>query len=110
MVAVDRLEYRTAANHRCDTNTDRCIHDGTAGAVAGQTCSWDGDCEERGDCIYFEGWHDLADPPGLGYCTKFGCDVPGNACAGGQKCQSRGFGDGCERSTTRKECWAWRTS
>jgi hypothetical protein len=95
VVAVDRLEYRDGANHRCDMATDRCIHDGLAGAQAGDTCTWDGECEERGDCIYFEGWHDLAEPtPGRGYCTKFGCDVPGNACAGGQKCQSRGFGDG----------------
>jgi hypothetical protein len=95
MVAVDRLEYRDMVNHRCDTATDRCIHDGTAGAVAGDTCGWDGECEPRGDCIYAEGWHDLAEPtPGRGYCTKFGCDVPGNGCAGDQKCQSRGFGDG----------------
>jgi hypothetical protein len=91
-MAVDTLEYRTTANHRCDTATDRCVHDGNPAASAGDTCTWDGECEANGDCIYNTGWHDLAAPPGRGYCTKFGCDVAGNACAMGQKCNGRGFG------------------
>jgi hypothetical protein len=92
MTAVDSLEYRATANHRCDAATDRCVHDGNAGARAGDVCTWDGDCEANGDCIYNLGWQDRATPPGRGYCTKFGCDVPGNGCAMGQKCNPRGFG------------------
>jgi hypothetical protein len=92
VMAVDRLNYLMTARHRCDAATDRCIHDGVAAAQAGSTCGWDGECEANGDCIYTPAWHDTAG--GRGYCTKFGCDVPGNACAGSGKCQSRGFGDG----------------
>jgi hypothetical protein len=89
--AVDRLNYLATANHRCDLATDRCVHDGRATGQAGTTCGWDGECEANGDCLY-DGWHDGGG--GRGYCTKFGCDVAGNACAGSGKCQSRGFGDG----------------
>jgi hypothetical protein len=92
VMAVDRLNYLMSAMHRCDAATDRCVHDGRAAAQAGSTCGWDGECEANGDCIYSPAWHDTAG--GRGYCTKFGCDVPGNACAGSGKCQSRGFGDG----------------
>jgi hypothetical protein len=88
---VDRLEYRTSASHRCDTRTDRCVHDGTPGAAAGDACSWDGDCEANGVCFYGDEWNAL---DSFGYCSKPGCDVPGNSCSGGGKCQRRGFAEG----------------
>jgi hypothetical protein len=91
----DALVYDDSANSTCNTATYRCEHDGTMGAEAGDTCEFDFECEQNGDCI-----QDFDDPataeneggwPG-GYCTKFGCDIAGNDCAGAGKCQERGLG------------------
>jgi hypothetical protein len=85
----DRLAYDASTSAMCNFTTYRCTHNGTAGADAGDPCFHDFQCERNGDCVPDDG------PPGNwpgGYCTKFGCDVPGNACAGGGKCQSRGLG------------------
>jgi hypothetical protein len=88
----DRLVYDASTNARCGTTTSRCHHDGVSGAVAGIACTHDFVCERDGDCV--TAW------PG-GYCTKFGCHVAGNACAGsGSVCQERRIGismclDGC---------------
>jgi hypothetical protein len=47
----------------------------------------DQQCERNGSCIA----PDAATWRG-GYCTKFGCDIPGNPCAGGGRCQERRIG------------------
>lgn len=60
----------------CNQETYRCEHSGTDGAEAGAACTFNEDCEANGVCL--EG-------PG-GYCSKFGCDVEGNECAGDAVC------------------------
>ncbi len=85
----DHLVYDASTNATCNTTTARCLHDGAAGAEAGDTCYDDFDCEENGDCIPDDG--EDGNWPG-GYCTKFGCDVAGNDCAPDGKCQERGLG------------------
>ncbi|MBW2461574.1 MAG: hypothetical protein JRH11_07995 [Deltaproteobacteria bacterium] len=87
--AGDRLVYDATTNGTCSLATYRCQHDGGAG-VAGDTCTDDTQCEANGDCIA----DDSASSGGWdgGYCTKFGCDVAGNDCAGAGKCQARGLG------------------
>ncbi len=91
----DHLVYDDSTMATCNLTTYRCEHNGTMGAEAGDTCTFDFECEENGDCIA-----DNDDPataeneggwPG-GYCTKFGCDIAGNDCAGAGKCQERGLG------------------
>lgn len=89
----DRLVYDDASDAVCDPETFRCTHGGTADAEAGIPCAADSECEADGECRVF--W------PGGGYCTKFGCDRAGRACAGDAVCQSRAFGvaacfQGCE--------------
>lgn len=70
----------------CDTTTGRCGHPGTAGAVAGDNCENDWDCEANGICITGEGW------PG-GYCARLGCEYPGFECDGaGETCDVGNFG------------------
>ncbi len=98
----DRLVYDASTSGSCNTVTARCEHGGVAGAEAGDSCDHDFECERNGECIQDfgteGGW------PG-GYCTKFGCDVAGNDCAGAGKCQERGVGaaiclDACEVART----------
>jgi hypothetical protein len=84
----DRLIYDSSTNATCNTATFRCLHDG-GGGEAGDICHNDFDCEQNGDCIPDDG--EEGNWPG-GYCTKFGCDVAGNECAGDGKCQERGLG------------------
>ncbi len=85
----DRLVYDASTSARCNAVTARCEHNGTSGAEAGDTCDNDFECERNGDCI-----QDLGSAGGWpgGYCTRFGCDVPGVTCAGSGVCQSRGLG------------------
>ena len=98
MTSADQLVWDASANHRCDLTTNLCRHDGTAGVSAGATCGWDGDCEADGECLYDLAFEDAddGDPTtvaGRGYCTKLGCDLTGNDCAAGGKCQARGLGE-----------------
>ncbi len=85
----DALVYDAAPNGACNMAAYRCEHDGGDG-VAGDNCTDDTQCEANGDCIA----DDSADAGGWdgGYCTKFGCDIAGNDCAGAGKCQERGLG------------------
>jgi hypothetical protein len=85
----DALVYDDSTSATCNTTTYRCEHTGATGAEAGDTCVNDFDCEANGDCIADFG--DEGGWPG-GYCTKFGCDIAGNDCAGDGKCQERGLG------------------
>ena len=71
----------------CNMGTYRCETPGAPGAEAGDVCTRDSQCEADGRCLD----EDTYDWPG-GYCTKFRCDVEGNGCAGGGKCQERGIG------------------
>lgn len=85
-VSPDRLRLDVAGGATCSTATGRCTQPGTAGAVAGDTCVLDSECEMDGRCLSdlsYTGWTD-------GYCTKFGCDVLG--CAGAGKCLDVGGG------------------
>lgn len=82
----DRLEYDPEDTATCSTDTYRCDDPGTPGAVAGDTCLYDDDCEANGRCLdeaTFE-W------PG-GYCIKDGCNTPGFECAEGGVCEGRGL-------------------
>jgi hypothetical protein len=86
----DRLVYDDSTNAVCNMTTWRCTHDGVTGAEAGIACSNDFECEMNGDCITADGW---TDSDGVsGYCTKFGCNTPGNDCAGSGVCQERRIG------------------
>lgn len=92
----DRLVYDTESTAFCNLSTYRCEHPGTPGARGGDPCADDEECEPNGECLTQE----VFDFPG-GYCTKFRCDLEGNACANGGRCQSRGFGlpvctEGCK--------------
>ncbi|RLB44755.1 MAG: hypothetical protein DRJ42_31230 [Deltaproteobacteria bacterium] len=85
----DALVYDATPNGTCNMDSYRCEHDG-GGGVAGDNCTDDTQCEANGDCIADDdveagGWDG-------GYCTKFGCDIAGNDCAGAGKCQERGIG------------------
>jgi Cys-rich repeat protein len=71
----------------CDSASYRCSHSGTAGADAGDPCTRDSQCEPDGVCLPESGGAWIG-----GYCTKFGCDVPGNACAGSGVCRDRRIG------------------
>lgn len=66
----------TSSQAVCNTETYRCDVPGTPGAEAGDPCVSDDDCEQNGVCL---------DGPG-GYCSKLGCDIEGNDCAGGGAC------------------------
>jgi len=83
----DHLVYDASSASVCDMATYRCKNPGTAGAEAGITCTQNDQCEADGRCIDEASfaW------PG-GYCTKFGCDLAGNGCAGAGVCQSRRVG------------------
>jgi len=85
----DALVYDATPNGTCNMMTYGCEHDG-GGGEAGDNCTDDTECEANGDCIA----DDSADTGGWdgGYCTKFGCDLAGNDCAGAGKCQERGLG------------------
>lgn len=84
----DHLVYDTNSQAFCNTETYRCEHPGAPGAVAGIACEQDEQCEANGRCIDEETFG----YPG-GYCSKFGCDIEGNECAGTTStCQERGFG------------------
>jgi hypothetical protein len=85
----DRLTCAGDVVAYCDVPTGRCRHPGAPGAEAGATCTTDFECERDGDCLVDRG--DDGGFPG-GYCTKFGCDLAGNACAGDGRCQERGIG------------------
>ncbi len=75
--AADHLVYDSTSTATCNPTTFRCDSPGTPGVVAGADCTRDSQCEANGRCI-----NELQfDWPG-GYCTKFGCDVPGRECAG----------------------------
>ena len=65
--------YNTESDAVCNDETFRCEHSGTPGATAGDPCVFDEDCEANGICL---------DGPG-GYCSKLGCDIGDNSCAGG---------------------------
>jgi len=86
----DHLVYDDSTNATCDPVVFRCVHDGVTGAEAGMPCEHDFACEASGDCITAAGWTD-ADGE-MGYCTKFGCNTPGNDCTGGGVCQERRIG------------------
>ncbi len=84
----DHFVYDTESQAFCNVDTFRCEHPGAPGAVAGIECDEDAQCEANGRCID-EATFGF---PG-GYCSKFGCDVEGNECAGTTStCQERGFG------------------
>jgi len=72
----DNLVYNTSSEARCNMETYRCEHEGTPGAEAGSPCTFNDDCEADGVCLFGPD----------GYCSKFGCDIPGNDCAGGGVC------------------------
>ncbi len=71
----------------CDRNTHRCRTPGTPGAEAGDTCERKSQCEADGVCFDEAGYGWTG-----GYCSKLRCEVAGNGCAGGGKCQERGIG------------------
>ncbi|MCA9601071.1 MAG: hypothetical protein R3A78_07245 [Polyangiales bacterium] len=76
----DHLQYISSTTEgfsgftaSCDPVRKVCVHSGTAGAEAGDACLFDFECEANGRCI-------------SGACTKFDCDLAGNACAGAGVC------------------------
>lgn len=75
----DQWVYNTNSAASCGEETFRCEHPGKDGAEAGDPCTFDDDCEPNGVCLQGPG----------GYCSKIGCDIPGNECAGEAVC---GFG------------------
>ena len=79
----DRLVYDATTNARCNPVTAQCEHDGAPLAEAGDGCVTDFGCEADGACL-------REDPDAGfwrgGYCTKFGCALAGNACAGDGVC------------------------
>ncbi|MCA9581153.1 MAG: hypothetical protein KC416_05120, partial [Myxococcales bacterium] len=67
----DRLHYfpdNGSFMAMCDPNLNVCRHTGNPDAQAGDPCFNKFDCEADGACSE-------------GVCTKFDCDLPGNACA-----------------------------
>ncbi len=86
----DRLVYDTTSEAVCDPDTFRCVGaPSNPTAAGGDTCTTDTDCEAEGFCI--EEDPDDGSWPG-GYCIKLRCDLPGNECANGGKCQESGLG------------------
>lgn len=85
--AFDALTYDSESTATCDAATSRCRHGGSAGASGGDGCTRDEACEADGVCLTEAGfdWPD-------GACTKFRCDLVGNACAGDAVCQDRRLG------------------
>ncbi|MEZ4323723.1 MAG: hypothetical protein R3B40_00830 [Polyangiales bacterium] len=84
----DRLVYHQGSEATCDPDTFRCTHPGTPGAVAGDPCVFNEECEADGRCLNETSF----EFPG-GYCSKYRCDFAGNGCAGaGSVCNSRGVG------------------
>ncbi len=74
--AGDEAEFDPNSTAICDPATDRCTNPGTPGAVAGDACNFDSNCEAEGYCIVEDGgWPN-------GYCSKQRCDVSGRECAG----------------------------
>lgn len=85
--AADHLVLDSHSTATCNPVTFLCDAPGTTGAVAGDGCERDSQCEENGRCLS-EVQFDWTN----GYCTKFGCDVPGRECAGaGSVCQDIGI-------------------
>jgi hypothetical protein len=70
------LVYNPDSSATCSPVTFRCEHEGMPGVAAGAPCTFDDDCETNGSCLSAPG----------GYCSKFGCDVAGNECAGDGTC------------------------
>jgi hypothetical protein len=68
---------------RCNATTGRCTTQGTAGVVAGDACSDDGDCMTDGLCV---------DQTRGGYCVSLHCQWPAFACRTGENCNERIFG------------------
>lgn len=84
----DRLVHHVGSEAYCNMDTFRCEHPGTPGAVAGDPCQFNEECEANGRCLDEVRF----DFPG-GYCSKYRCDFEGNGCAGaGSVCNSRGVG------------------
>ena len=81
----EQLFYNTTSEAVCNQETFRCEHPGTDGAAAGDPCSLNDDCEENGVCLSGPG----------GYCSKFGCDLAGNECAGDGLCVSGACFEAC---------------
>lgn len=75
--------YDNASDAVCNSVNGRCEHSGKVGAQAGSLCELDSECEANGIC--FEEYE------GGGYCSKYGCDIEGNACADEGVCVSWGF-------------------
>jgi len=72
----DGLVYNTSSEAVCNPATARCEHPGTPDAQAGDPCEFNDDCERNGTCI----------PTTGGYCSKLGCGLAGNECAGDGVC------------------------
>ena len=72
----DRWLFNTSSEAVCNQETYRCEHAGDPEAEAGVECTFNDDCEPNGVCLVGPG----------GYCSKFGCDVVGNECAGDGIC------------------------
>lgn len=81
----DRLVYEPDDPSFCDPATFSCTNPGVDGAEAGDPCEFDHQCEPGGRCLGAEeGW------PARGVCTKQGCEVGANWCAGDGVCRTRG--------------------
>lgn len=74
--ATDPLTYDPLSMATCNQTTGRCEQP-SGGGVAGDTCERDAQCEANGLCFteIDRGFED-------GMCTKFGCELAGNGCAG----------------------------
>lgn len=83
---IDAYVYDPDNPSTCNTTTGRCEFEGTAGAVAGDACTEDADCEDNGLCITGDAWPD-------GYCARIGCEFSGFECDGaGEACDLRNLG------------------
>lgn len=91
----DPLVYDPESMASCNPATFQCDDpDRDADARGGDPCVMDNECELRGFCITEVAATD-EDPAAWlgGSCIKTGCDITGNECANGGKCDQRSFGD-----------------
>jgi hypothetical protein len=83
--SIDAITYDDASNAVCDAKNFRCTTTEDGPGATGAACERADDCEADGYCIQpLRGLSDAAFPDG--YCTKFGCDLPGRECEDGATC------------------------
>lgn len=77
----DGLSYDDESSSVCEASSGRCILPDGDGGETGDACERQDDCEATGSCRT-TGQPIAGFPYPDGYCSKIGCDAPGNECAG----------------------------